>query len=60
MLKFRASGLLAFYFFFQAFNCFEAHQWMTMVFDIILALCLTSCYFNRPLHVGNIIEFGGW
>lgn len=60
MIRFRASGLLAIWFFISAYHALCGQAWMNMGFDIIVGLCLAACYFNKPLHIGNIIEFGGW
>lgn len=59
MLRFRASGLLALYFFIQAFDMMVGHRWLSMSFDIIVGLCLLASYSGKPISIGPV-EFGGW
>ena len=60
MIRFRASGLLAIYFFIQTWYAFEAHSLGNVLFNLIVALCLVACWIGRPLHILDFIEFGGW
>jgi hypothetical protein len=59
MIRFRASTLLAIYFFIQTWYAIQSRSWGNMAFDLILALCLTACWFNKPIQIGPV-EFGGW
>ncbi len=60
MIKFRACGLLAAFFLFNAFNYFSGHCWGQAIFHLIIGICMVACYLQKPLRIGNLIEFGGW